>query len=79
MSLIEFLTLHLKQEFLLRQFPAKQLGQVVDFPATLMEASVRLLTAVLTLWRMNGRLATFLALMSRGQLSECSQFEATID
>jgi hypothetical protein len=40
--------------------------QVVDFPATLVEASVRLLTAVLTLGRINGRLAGVLALMRPG-------------
>lgn len=39
------------------------ISQVVDFPATLVEASVRLLTAVLTLGRINGRLAGVLALM----------------
>ena len=40
--------------------------QVVDFPATFVEASVRLLTALLTLGRIHGRLAGFLALMRPG-------------
>ncbi|CAK9009226.1 unnamed protein product [Durusdinium trenchii] len=51
------------------------ISQVVDFPATLLEAAVRLFTAVLALGRQNGRLAAFLGVMlpARFLLSQALQ------
>ena len=45
------------------RYSHSSLSQVVDFPATLLESLVRLLTAVMALGRQNGRLASFLAVM----------------